>query len=148
MELVTLRRIAFRNGETDHSGMPSSTSISASGPALRSPPDRRVARDHRITWFIYGGLRQAFLRPVIFNLHSGEGLLHVSEQLARFRNPVGIAVAFEFGSQLFVALDPEAMVEDVLFHDLAIFLVALMDLIMRRKDLLTPKVLADRESEL
>jgi hypothetical protein len=89
MELVTLRRIAFRNGETDHSGMPSSTSISASGPALRSPPDRRVARDHRITWFIYGGLRQAFLRPVIFNLHSGEGLLHVSEQLARFRNPSG-----------------------------------------------------------
>jgi hypothetical protein len=32
MELVTLRRIAFRNGETDHSGMPSSTFISASRP--------------------------------------------------------------------------------------------------------------------
>ena len=47
-----------------------------------------------------------------------------------------------------MALDPEAMVEDVLFHDLAIFLVALKDLVMRRKDLLTPKVLADRESEL
>ena len=84
----------------------------------------------------------------MFSLHSGEGLLHVSEQLTRLRNDVGIAVAFEFGSQLFVALDPEAMVEDVLFHDLAIFLVALMDLVMRRKDLLTPKVLADRESEL
>ena len=66
-------------------------------------------------WFIYNGLRQAFLRRVIFSLHSGEGLLHVSEQLTRLRNPVGIAVAFEFGSQLFVSLDPEALVEDVLF---------------------------------
>ena len=75
--------------------MPSSTFISASRPP--EPAGRRVALDLRITWF-YSGLRQAFLRRGIFSLHSGEGLLHVSEQLTRLRNDVGIAVAFEFGS--------------------------------------------------
>ena len=62
--------------------------------ALRSPPDRRVALDLRVTWFIYSGLRQAFLRRGMFSLHSGEGLLHVSEQLTRLRDNVGIAVTF------------------------------------------------------
>ena len=142
-----MRRIAFRNGETDHSGMPSSTSISASGPALRSPPDRRVARDLRILvhlrWPAPGVPAPRHIQPAF-----GRGSAPCQRAVGAFSQPVGIAVAFEFGSQPFVALDPEAMVENVLFPDLAIFLVALMDLVMRRKDLLTPKVLADRESEL
>ena len=33
------------------------------------PAGRRVALDLRITWFIYSGLRQAFLRRGIFSLH-------------------------------------------------------------------------------
>jgi hypothetical protein len=61
-------------------------------------PQWCVAIDFRDGRFIYRGLGQAVLRRGILSPHPGERLLHLSEQLTRLRNHVGLAVAFEFGS--------------------------------------------------
>src|SRR5262249_40446187 len=109
---------------------------------------RRIALDLGQAWFVYDGLRQAFLRRSIFGLQPSERLLHLSEQLTRLRNDVGVAVAFEFGSKLFVALDPQALVEDVLFSGFDDLLGCFDGIRHGAKDLFTRKVLANRDRVL
>jgi hypothetical protein len=76
---------------------------------------RRIAFDLRDAGLVYRELSQTLLGLGIMSFHPCEGSLHLAQDPHRFGDQFRITIAFMSGDQMKLALNPQALVENLLF---------------------------------